>query len=99
MGNRSNKPYMEVEGKRTTRNTSKPAHTKDGTDRQTYRHIDRQTDRKIDRRTDRWTDRKKERQTDRSELERVAQTFRDKQLWLKKRQLATAQNKMDIIVV
>ena len=27
MGNRSNKSHMEVEGNRTTRNTSKPAQT------------------------------------------------------------------------
>ena len=31
---------MEVEGNRTTRNTSKPAQTADGTDRQTYRQTD-----------------------------------------------------------
>ena len=36
MGNRSNKSHMEVEGNRTTRNTSKPAQTADGTDRQTF---------------------------------------------------------------
>ena len=36
---------MEVEGNRTTRNTSKPAQTADGTDMgQTDRHTDRQTD-------------------------------------------------------
>ena len=40
---------MEVEGNRTTRNTSKPAQTADGTDmgqtyRQTYRQTDIQTD-------------------------------------------------------
>ena len=45
MGNRSNKSHMEVEGNRTTRNTSKPAQTADGTDmgqtdRQTYRQTD-----------------------------------------------------------
>ena len=33
MGNRSNKSHMEVEGNQTTRNTSKPAQTADGTDR------------------------------------------------------------------
>ena len=33
---------MEEEGNRTTRNTSKPAQTVDGTDRQTYRQTDRQ---------------------------------------------------------
>ena len=37
---------MEVEGNRTTRNTSKPAQTADGTDMgQTYRQTDIQTDR------------------------------------------------------
>ena len=40
LGNRSNKSHMEVEGNRTTRNTSKPAQTADGTDRQTYRQTD-----------------------------------------------------------
>ena len=35
---------MEVEGNRTTRNTSKPAQTVDGTDRQTDIQTDRQTD-------------------------------------------------------
>ena len=30
---------MEVEGNRTTRNTSKPAQTADGTDRHTDRHF------------------------------------------------------------
>ena len=43
MGNRSNKSHMEVEGNRTTRNTSKPAQTEDGTDRQTGRQTYRQT--------------------------------------------------------
>ena len=45
---------MEVEGNRTTRNTSKPAQTVDG---QTDRHTDRQTDRHTDRQTYRQTDR------------------------------------------
>ena len=31
---------MTFEGNRTTRNTSKPANTEDGTDIQTYRHTD-----------------------------------------------------------
>ena len=40
---------MEVEGNRTTRNTSKPAQTADGTDMgQTDRHTDRHTDRQTD---------------------------------------------------
>ena len=44
---------MEVEGNRTTRNTSKPGQTADGTDMgQTDRHTDRQTDRHTDRQTD-----------------------------------------------
>ena len=39
---------MEVEGNRTTRNTSKPAQTADGTDMgQTDRHTDIQRDREI----------------------------------------------------
>ena len=45
---------MEVEGNRTTRNTSKPAQTADGTDMgQTYRQTDRHTDRQTYRQTDR----------------------------------------------
>ena len=48
---------MEVEGNRTTRNTSKPAQTVDGTDRQTDIQTDRHTDRQTDRHTDRHTDR------------------------------------------
>ena len=39
---------MEVEGNRTTRNTSKPAQTADGTDRQTDIQTDRHTDRQTD---------------------------------------------------
>ena len=36
MGNRLNKPYMEVEGNQTTGRTSIDAQTTGGTDRQTF---------------------------------------------------------------
>ena len=50
MGNRLNKPHMEVEGNQTTGKTSIAGWNTGGTDRhrwdrQTYRQTDRQTDR------------------------------------------------------